>query len=465
MVEHSGTRHPWLAAPPTTLIRVKAVTPVRAEHGNRWQALVFGRGVYTMALKSLAMLVTLVFVSVMGFLVTPGAYGALAGLIATVTVLSAIGSFGQQDFAMRSVSKAREEGGDFAGRLAAGNATVWVIQVASTVGAGLGLALLWQGQSPVFALSAAILVVAGSLSMAWSGAVRALGGYLWSFGPRDIFWRLGIVVTVGVLGLGWGVTLGAAALAAIAALVLVVCVAVQGAVLRPRLRGAASLRGAGMAALRSSVNLMVSKASVQLTANFDVIVVAGVVSTLAAAEYYPANRLALVAALPAVALQMVIAPHLARLFQTGDAVGARRLASLATVFTLVSTAGILLCFAVAWPLLEVLFPTATAATATALKVLLASQIVQVALGYGATALAMAGCDTILRRITLYSTGAGAVLILGAAHTGDLVAIAGVTAVVLVARQVALAWAAYRILGIAPMCLGPRARGGMPRPHV
>lgn len=431
-----------------------AVSGVQQSAVTNALRLIASQGVYALALKIIAMASTLVFVSLMGFLVSAPVYGALAGLMATITLAAAFGSFGQQTFMMRNLVRLRQTEQTAATPSEITTAVSWVLQIGAVVGAGVALLIWLNGASVSFALCIFLLVVVCSLSMCLSGILRAQGKLLWAIGPREIFWRSGIMGICATLGLGLGMSLSPLQVAVVALLVLasmVVAQAVIAGIGRPRY---VPLWVNPPDRRRASINLMIIDAAGQVMANLDVIVVAGLMSSVAAAEYYPASRLALVLGFPVVALQWVIATRLVPVLRDDatERVGLHEITTFATSLIIATNLIVVLMLYLGWDTYKGLFPTASSTTFACLVILGSAQFVQASLGFGDLALVMTGHDRIVRIIQLTSMVVAALLALALAQLQDQTAIALGAAGIVVVRKLVLTTLAYQTLGVLPLRL-------------
>ena len=181
----------------------------------------------------------------------------------------------------------------------------------------------------------------------------------------------------------------------------------------------------------------------------DVIVVGSQVSPAAAAAYFPANRIALLAGFASLPIQLVVEQKFASLLARGEVAGAQQAANSATALLLISCISLGFVLLAGYPIYQPLFPTATPETFWALFILVTGTVVGSLCGMAGSILLMSDHQAAFARTNIACACLAAAMLVIFTQGGSLVAVAMVVAGVEVLRKAVLAYVAYRFTGIMP----------------
>lgn len=396
------------------------------------------------------MAMTLTFVSALSFLMEKPAYGLLATLISVVVVAASVGSLGHQLLMTREISRAKALGKTEQISALTQWSTRDVAVAATVVGVGMGMAYRFLDYPISFCITVSGLTVLLSLSQAWTGVGLGQGQYVWALSPRDLFWRSGVITGAFVIYQTNGTVLFQDA-AFLAVIVYATILALQRYFLGIQITGSTGLSTAQKGALRrSSINLTIVSFMGVFLNTLDMVVVGSFMSVKLAAEYFPANRLALSAAFVALALQSIVGPNVAIALEKGDKARAQKVLNFATIVAFLSALAIGLFLVLGFPHYQFLFATATDETGKALFILVLAQVVMTALGFGNIVLVMSGEEKIVRRLNLYAAAGAIALFACAIRSESIVVVASVVALVGVCMKIVSGFFAWRIAGLLPV---------------
>lgn len=410
-------------------------------------------GGYTVFLRVVAMVTTLAFVSIMSLWMPKADYGVLATMISIATLVAAIGGFGQAELVIREVSPMVEDGDrdGAAHYLHAASAISLAFSLAT--GLALGLYFLFAGYGWIVAVCVGAIALLLGLNLVWSGAARSHDRYFLALGPKDILWRAGTIAAVGLLILG-GMATDIQMVAPICALVLLIAVGGQAWRLRvgPKAiwrahRGAFTSERMGPGAA-----LMLSALALTAANTADVFLVGDLISPEAAAEYFPANRLALVATFFLMPFQMLIAPRIAQMMKRSDLAGVQHLTSLATLMLGVAGTATAAAILLGYQFYQPLFGTASERTWQALVVLTLGYTAGGFFGLPGVILIMAKKQRLLAIVNATCSGLAILSLLVVAHLGDIVLVAAVVAGFELLRKLSIVGAVMATTGIVPLKL-------------
>ncbi|WP_263951938.1 MULTISPECIES: lipopolysaccharide biosynthesis protein [Halocynthiibacter] len=405
----------------------------------------------TILLKAGSLLVSLAFVSVLSFALPASEYGKLAVVLSAAMICSAIGSFGQYDLLVRDLSKSSPDREGFKKQIAV--STNWAFWGGIACGSAASMLLLFGGFGYRLAIAVLALSSLLSISFAWSGAARARGENFWSLAPREILWRLAVVIITGGL-LVIDVQISAASMGLLLVAVLLLFLLLQGQKLGFRLRWITLAKPARLRTQRAkcSFDLMIGQVAAVGLSTVDIVIVGLMISETAAAEYFPANRIALAVSTVTFALYLVISPLVSATHSKFDREKLEFWASIATAASVSISILIGALIWVGYPLVSMLFATATSPTATALTILILAQVLQASLGFGNAFLAMTGRERALRKIEFWGLVFGLMFMAIAALSGSIVLVAGARLIAVVAKKAVVAYTAYKLTGFAPFSL-------------
>ena len=402
-------------------------------------------------LRTGAMLSMLGFVACMSRWLAPDDFGVLALLVSLVTLAAGLGSFGQSEMAIRTLAASRQRGEEAAAERVTSEVAGLVVPVSGAVGGCLASWLAWSGQPPGVWIAALVLTVSLSLMAALAGPARMAGRYVLALAPKDIAWRLLAIAVVG----GLVVTGLRPALATVA--MVTALAAMLSAAWQARRLGVAAMsmvrpdvRVLEKPYLRASGMLAVSTLAIVAMSTVDVIAVGSLVSPAAAATYFPANRLAFLAAFAVLPIQLVIEQRFAAELVAGDTAALQRTANVATALLFPVSLVLATMVLAGFPFYRVLFPTAGELTWQLLAILVGGIVLGSLLSVSEPLMIQSGHQDRYARTNIVVAG-GAIPLTGlAAASGNLLAVAGVIAGCEVLRKALIAHAAWRLTGIAPL---------------
>ena len=406
---------------------------------------------YTVFLRVLAMVTTLGFVSIMSLWMPKADFGVLAMIISVASFASAIGGFGQSEMVVRDISPLLGEGRADEARAYLQNASGLVFYASLAMGLPVGLYFALSGYSVLVAISALAIVVFLGLNLVWSGAARSYDRYFLSLAPKDILWRLGTVLGAAVLlifgltpGIGWVAPICAGTLGLLAGWQAVSLGVRFGDLLRlsPRVTDAAYLR--------QGAPLMLAYTAMVVLTTVDVFIVGSLMSPEDAAEYFPANRLALIVTFFSIPLQMVIAPRIAQMMSAGDMASVQRITTFTTLILAGASIGAAIAIVGFYPLYQPLFGTATETTFRALLILAGSYAIGSVVGLPGVILVMAKRQNVLAAINMGCAVLSLVAIAVTALRGDLIEVALAVAGFELLRKSLIGVAVWKTAGIAPI---------------
>jgi O-antigen/teichoic acid export membrane protein len=391
------------------------------------------------------------------------AYGVYAVALALLGLAAPVVALGLPLVALRGVAAGRADGrdGELAGLARFGPAAILAAGGAAVAGTWLLAPAVpepWRFGLPI---GVATLAVAAAVPCAllrwWSGWALGAGCSVRGQLGEALLRPLGLLAGLGLLAaLGAEVTAGRAlALQALALVLAALPAAVWARQLRRRVDPGPRLAAAPRprAWLGAGLSLMAAGLLGLLQLNLDILMLGALAGAEAAGPYHAAARLAQLAALPLVAANLVLAGALAAAHAAGDRA---RLQGLLTRWARIcsgAAAGVLVLALIAGGPALALFGPDFPAAQTALVVLAAGQLVNVACGSVALVLSVTGHErAVLRGMAL---GASANLVLNALMiplwgvTGAALATALATAL----WNLALVGCVRRHLGVVPHAFG------------
>jgi O-antigen/teichoic acid export membrane protein len=336
---------------------------------------------------------------------------------------------------------------------------------AVTILAGVGISVLLLGVGAVsdglgvpagHLYAAATLVLPLALAEYWSSALRAQGSVWTALTPRDIVWRLGLPLLVVALYYT-GVTLTGAGALLLTATVLGLSLALQFVLARTRryeiAAGTAGLgtywRERGTPSRSFFLGTVLDSAAL----NVDIIFVGLLVAPAAAGVYFNAFRTAGLLTLFMFAITLVVAPMVARHYHAGEMRKAQAITALCAwagfVFSLAVFAGFLLFGDV----ILGLFGEGQEQGKTILILLSVGLLFDAATGPSRIVLMMTGHERQYVRIFGSIVVAGMLAQLIVIPIYGLLGAAIMNMISRIAAQLAIAWFAYRKIGLDTTLLG------------
>ena len=401
-------------------------------------------------LRAVSVLAMLAFVACMSRWLTAQDFGILALLVSLATLAAGFGSFGQAEMIIRDVAARRADGEEAAHVAVPNEVVALVMWVSAALGTATAAYLSIAGYAFGVCVAAILMTVGLSLMSALAGAARMVGLFILAMAPREIGWRCIAIAGVGT-AVSAGMRPGIETVSMIVAGAVAICAVWPFS--RLQLKWSALVRPSPRAMERNYVvassTIAVSMLALVAMNTLDVIVVGALISPEAAAAYFPANRLALLASFASLPVQMVVEQRFAAEFAAGDRTAMQRTANQATSihFALCLLLGLIVVGG--FPLYANLFPTADQLSLKLLAILVGGRILSSLLGMSGSILVMSGHQDAFARVTIAAAIVAAVLLLLAASAGNLVAIAWAIAGVELVRKAVLAILANNLTGVRP----------------
>lgn len=175
-------------------------------------------------------------------------------------------------------------------------------------------------------IGGAIFMVPMAIAEIVMAVLRAQGWIYWALIPRDIIWRLAVILLAGLGAMGYLSSVSGLQVMVYISLMLGVLLAGQWAAARNSL--SASLRNGTRAPqwkLWRTTSLWLWLASVagNLSTHLSVVIVLAVLSVTDAGAFFASQKIAMILALPLNAINIISAPEIARLYHAKDIDGLR----------------------------------------------------------------------------------------------------------------------------------------------
>ena len=403
-----------------------------------------------LVLRALSIASTLAFTSLMSFIMAKDDYGSYVTILSVALAVTTLANAGQGELAMRELSKMLALQNPSAALefevnslLLTGIAALLISLLAFFV---MHLAQLHQELAIWVALLVPILAVEATIS----GIARARGWFFWAFFPREVLWRMLILAGSATVlftavasdldaGMAGGITL-------VASLTIIALEALLFLRRRFPWPSAAGFRSFLSGHFFSSVDLAIVNFANLFFFTADIVIVSVLLGSEAVAEYYPANRIAILTIYLQITIQAALAPQFAQAFAKEDLQFVKRTSRQMTAATAVASALIFLVLAAGSGYLPVVFPTITPAGTFALLALSGGQVVNVALGFGNVILVAAGRERVVRKTLVWSIPLGGLLMCAGAYGFGIAGVAASSAFVAIARKFVLARISKRALG-------------------
>lgn len=392
---------------------------------------------------------TFAFASLMSYLLPKEEYGAVALLMTVVVFVGIIFSFGQRDLVIREVSKLLSSEKEGAAYAFSERAVLWALTGGLIGGLLMSIGFFIRGESLIFCACAGLLVILLSVNHTWAGCGTARKRFFWAIAPRDLFWRILVILIAGAVFFTHDKTpLDRNQTALIILLVFIALIIAQKTMLGANV---APLRLSGIEPApelrRPSLNFCLNSLSGLGFVTLDVAVVGIMLGDAQAAEYYPANRLALFALFFYMALATVINPDLSRQYAKGDIQGVQRLASIGAVLASIPS----VCFVgMVWlgqDYIYDLFATASHTTVLCTLILSCGQLICCLIGYSGESLMMGGYDKKVARVTMGCAISAAICLPLATYNFGILGTAITMTSLILLREFILYVMCIRIIGI------------------
>jgi O-antigen/teichoic acid export membrane protein len=352
-------------------------------------------------------------------------YGVLISLMSFGSIAATVGLVGQQFQLLRELPS-----------LAAGPHYRAITTVASrrllvtclgslavTLAAALAF-VIFHGQVRVFGhweySTGLLLVVPLALIELQSSIGRALGSVNMALIPKDVLWRLFIMLFGGALFVASGEPLKAVYVLMTAAITLILLIAGQQLLLRRLIQGHSLFTPAAMwstdglgSTLRASTPFWVISVASILFSTLDVVVVSVLVGPMEAGYYYAANRIALLLDFFLSTFAIPAAPRIARLYDEGRRGDITRETSGAALLAFALVLAGLAVFALGghWALMA--FGNAFVHSFGILMVLATGCLAGSYCGLGGIVLSMTGHQAAAMRIMVLTSSLGLIAMVGA----------------------------------------------------
>ncbi len=377
-------------------------------------------------------------------------YGVLMSLMTFTFIAATVGLVGQQLLVLREIpSLAARKNYTAISSIVAKRVRVTCLgSIAATVTALL-VFVAAHGQGGIFGRweysTSLLLVLPLALIEMQSSVGRALGSVNLALVPKDVLWRLLIILLGGALFVTYGHPVKAADVFVIATGVLVLLIAIQQVHLRHladghRLFTTAVRRSKDSIAdlLSTSAPFWVTSVASILFATIDVVVVSVMVGPESGGYYYAANRISLLLDFFLSTFAIPAAPLIARLFDEDRRAEIIRVASGAALAAFVAVLGCVVALALAGDIVLMSFGEAFVRAHGVLMVLALGQLASTYFGVGSIALNMTGHQRAAMYIMVITSVLGIVAMVGATWTFGIWGTAVVAASVGVATRVWMA---------------------------
>jgi O-antigen/teichoic acid export membrane protein len=290
--------------------------------------LVFSQSAIAAAIKLATAGLSYVMFVVLAWAMEPSQYGQYAVGFNLAIVLASVASLGGTTAVLRLIPQYQvQRRSDLArGVLVEGV----ILTGAASLLVGLGIALaptmpVLADHSVALAIAASgLLVPAFAFSEYVSCVLRANTLTFWALAPRDIFWRL-LVILLALAAFGWGWHVSAVAGLLITAILLLAIVALQCLLVLPTILEGPRDHSLRFEWYRIAAPMWASGVLYAMSQQLDVVIAAGMTSPEDAGAYFAAQKTALLLSLMPVAVSLVGAPMIASHFHAGDIEGLRRL--------------------------------------------------------------------------------------------------------------------------------------------
>ncbi len=352
-------------------------------------------------------------------------YGVLSSLMGFSLIAAIASLVGQHYLVLRDISSlaARKHYAEISATASRALQITFIGGTAVTCAMAF-LFVLGHGQMHVFDrwenATSLLLVLPLAVVELQSAIARALGSVNMALLPKDVLWRLLILLLGGTLFVASGQLVGAAKLFVIAAGILILLIALQQSHLRWLMEGhqlfrfAAIRSTAGLGAtIRASMPYWVTGIATNLFAIADVVIVSVIIGPTAGGYYYAANRIALILDFFITAFAIPAAPALARLYDEDHLEEITRITSNAALLAFCSVLVGIATLAIAGDRILMIFGEAFTRSYGILMVLAAGQAISAYLGIGIIALNMTGHQHAAMRIMLISSAIALVAMIGA----------------------------------------------------
>lgn len=408
-------------------------------------------GAFTAMLRVIAIVTTLAFVSVMSHLLPKADFGTLALFVSVVTLAGTVGSFGQSEWTIKHASPRHSAGESDRVKQTIAEATKRVIVFSLPIACIVSLFFWTRGDGFVLALLSALNTIALSICIAWAGASRSVDKLLWSIAPKDIIWRAGaILFSFGLISFGIAMNLDLVALGMFG--VLTIALLFQSRSLSVSFTDIINAPLGDWATWVVGLQIMISMVAIVAQNTLDVLFVGTFMSSEAAAEYFPANRIALVAGFFFLPFQMVISPRLARFAASKQNKELRNLYTLGTILLTTMTTALSAALILSFKYYAPAFETISASSKYCIQILCISQIISSTMGFPGIVLIVHSSQKLLAQINLLVFAISTPTLLFATQTQKIEYVAIATGSLIVLRKLLAATACAIKIKVYPISI-------------
>lgn len=404
----------------------------------------------TLSIRVFGLISTFGFASIASFLLPANDFGQLATLLSMILFMGTIGEFGQRDLVAREISKGlalRD-----AGHSSEKASLAVIISLVFGLVCGLVVAGFYManGATPTIVFCSSILTAILSINGALSGIGRAHGMFVWAMAPREVLWRLlTLAIILLILGLVGNATIETGAISLLSA--LLICVGLQFLRFKsigfvPTLSIHKLKECLDMKYLKSSFDLMMVNAAGLILVSMDVVAVGILLGNEDAAQYFPANRIAVLTIYVQVTLNLAIAPRLAQEFAQDRTTQALKICRDTTKLAFLAGGIVFVIIVFSRSFLPIIFGTANDTTWLVAVILATGHLVTIATGFGGTALVAAGHERSVRDVMIWTVPFGLTAIACACLSGSIVFVAAAVALATVVRGVLIAYTCRALVG-------------------
>ncbi len=371
-------------------------------------------------------------------------YGVLMSLMTFGFIAATIGLVGQQLCVLREIpSLAARKNYPAIGAIVAERVRVTSLGAIAMTVAGLLVFVAAHGRGGIFGrwenATSLLLVFPLALIEMQSSIGRAFGSVILALVPKDVLWRLLIIVFGGVLFTTYRHPVRATDVFVIATGVLVLLIVIQQVHLRHLTEGHRLITFSLKRSKDSIADVLstakpfwvTSVASILFT-TIDIVIVSVMVGPESAGYYYAANRISLLLDFFLSTFAIPAAPLIARLFDEGRRKEIMRVTSGAALAAFVAVLGSVVALALFGNIVLMAFGAAFVRAHGVLMVLAVGHLVATYFGVGSIALTMTGHQRAAMNIMVVTFMFGIVALVFATWMfgiwGTAVAVAGVNAV-------------------------------------
>jgi O-antigen/teichoic acid export membrane protein len=419
---------------------------------------IVGQSVLAFLYRCIGAVVTFLFGVILARTMAVDEYGVLMSSMALAFIAGTVALIGQQTQLLREMPKLLAQGNHAVRNIASqrlklvclGSITVtFVAAVAFIIGHGR-IAIFGRWEYMTWLL----LIFPLAMVDMQSAAGRALGSMHLTIAPKDVLWRLLILVMGAAYLLMSRRQLGASDVFLIAIVVLAVLIIAQQACLR-RLMGGGPLfslsaflsKSSPGLTLRAAVPFWATSVAVVLFPTMDIVLVSALVGPEAGAYYYAANRIALLLDFFMGAFSIPAATCIARCYDAGHRNQITRFASSGALLAFIFVFAALAVLVVAGRLVLTAFGDAFVHSYGVMLLLSSGQLVNAYLGVGTPALDMTGHQSAAMRIMAVTSFTGVIVMVGATLAFGVWGAAVTATMSPLAMKAAMAVHIYRAEGI------------------